>query len=78
MCKKYNAGYTFNKIPSLTSQQQLFFDLYSMKQLYQMDRCRDETQVPIIKLGIKHSNSLYMQCTQKNLKGFSLKLTGNL
>lgn len=76
--KKYNAVYTFNKIPSLTSQQQLFFVLYSMKQLYQMDRCRDETQVPVIKLGIKHNNSLYMQCTQKNLKGFSLKLTGNL
>lgn len=49
-----------------------------MKQLYQMDRCRDETQVPIIKLGIKQNNSLDMKYTQKKLKGYSLKLTGNL
>lgn len=43
-----------------------------------MDRCRDETQVPIIKLGKKHNNSLGMKYMQKNLKGFSPKLTGNL
>lgn len=37
-----------------------------MKQLYQMDRCRDETQAPIIKLQKKQNYSLDMKYTLKN------------
>lgn len=51
-----------------------------MEQFDQMDRRRDETQVPIIKLEEKKTKItiLDLKYTQIKWKGFSLKLTVSL